>query len=149
MIIWVGFVNCITIPYLDNRQTVITIRNTKPLPQPNQMPVRNKIPATNRMKRAEHQLRLHIVTNQPGQPLAHLATRLDGERAADDVLRPETMVCQQVRDACGQGLGLAGAGRCEDLEDGRGRRHRSPLGLIEAIEDQVHCGQWLVSWVWR
>lgn len=90
------------------------------------------------MERAQHQLRLHLLPNQARQPLAHFAARLDRESAADDVLRAEAMVRQQVRDARGQGLGLAGAGGCEDLEDWGGRGHRCPLRLVQAIENQIH-----------
>lgn len=53
------------------------------------------------MERPQHQSRLHPSPNQPRNPLAHLATGLDCECAADDVLWAVAMVGEEVRDARG------------------------------------------------
>lgn len=102
------------------------------------MPVRDEIAATDGVERAEDELRLELIADQPGDTLAHLPTGLDGEGAANDVLGPEAMVRQEVGDARRQRLGLAGSGGSEDLEDrGRGGDGR-PLSRIQPIENGVH-----------
>lgn len=102
------------------------------------MAVRDEIAATDGMKRAEDELRLELLADQLGDALAHLATRLDGEGAADDVLGPEAMVRQEIGDARRQRLRLAGAGGSEDLEDrGRGG-DGGALSRIQPIENGVH-----------
>lgn len=98
------------------------------------------------MKRAQHESGLRALAHQPSQALAHLATGLDGERAADDILWAVAVVGEQVCHARGQRLGLAGAWGRQDLEDSGWRRDRCCLGGIETRQNSVSIwihGVWI------
>lgn len=51
------------------------------------------------MERAEDQFGLQVTADKATQTFPHLTRRLNGEGAADDILRPEALVRKQIRDS--------------------------------------------------
>jgi len=64
----------------------------------------------------------------------HLAGRLVGEGDGEDLVRPRAAGVEQMRDARGQRLGLAGAGPGEDEDGAVERFDGGALGGVEVVE---------------
>ena len=72
-----------------------------------------------------------------GYPLLHLVAGLVGESQADDFLRPGTLPFQNIHDAAGQGIGLAGACRGQEQDIPVQLIYYLPLFFIQKIK--IHC----------
>ena len=113
---------------------VVGIQNGKGGFQPHQLGMATQQFDTDRMERAQPRHPLGHLAQQPAHTAFHLARGLVGERHRQNLVRAGPARGQQMHDAAGQRLGLAGACACQHQHRPIQRLDRGTLCGVQIIQ---------------
>ena len=119
---------------LQQAQLVVGVKDGEAGFQPDQFGMAAQDFDAQRMKGAHPGHAFGHLAQHPPDPQLHLARRLVGEGHRQDLVRAGAAHGQQVNDAGGQCLGLAGAGARQHQHRAVQRLHRRPLRRVQIVE---------------